>query len=127
MTRTSPELAPALQTFAPHQRTLSRPSLQTLNPMGKSVDVVWAPQQREDVCPAAYDLIRNRPTYTADLQWNRVSNLEFSDPEAETLPLGHNHTHDVLLTSHFEATKGAFRDGSCHSESETRSEDEDGT
>ncbi|GBM58174.1 hypothetical protein AVEN_163941-1, partial [Araneus ventricosus] len=27
--------------------------------------------------------------YTADLQWNRVSNLEPSGPKAETLPLGH--------------------------------------
>ncbi|GBO33501.1 hypothetical protein AVEN_101189-1 [Araneus ventricosus] len=27
--------------------------------------------------------------YTADLQWNRVSNLEPSCPKAETLPLGH--------------------------------------
>ncbi|GBM85817.1 hypothetical protein AVEN_20019-1 [Araneus ventricosus] len=31
----------------------------------------------------------NRPTYTADHQWNRVSNLELSDHEAKTLPLGH--------------------------------------
>ncbi|GBM65803.1 hypothetical protein AVEN_164692-1, partial [Araneus ventricosus] len=27
--------------------------------------------------------------YTADLQWNRVSNLEPSGPKVETLPLGH--------------------------------------
>ncbi|GBL53426.1 hypothetical protein AVEN_119991-1 [Araneus ventricosus] len=27
--------------------------------------------------------------YTADLQWNRVSNLEPSGPKAETIPLGH--------------------------------------
>ncbi|GBO31769.1 hypothetical protein AVEN_150738-1 [Araneus ventricosus] len=33
-----------------------------------------------------YDL---QAPYTADLQWNRVSNLKPSDPEAETLPLGH--------------------------------------
>ncbi|GBM92075.1 hypothetical protein AVEN_16585-1 [Araneus ventricosus] len=27
--------------------------------------------------------------HTADLQWNRVSNLESSDPDAEILPLGY--------------------------------------
>ncbi|GBO24706.1 hypothetical protein AVEN_142736-1 [Araneus ventricosus] len=31
----------------------------------------------------------NQAPYTADLQWNRVSNLESSGPKAETLPLGH--------------------------------------
>ncbi|GBN30000.1 hypothetical protein AVEN_266527-1 [Araneus ventricosus] len=31
----------------------------------------------------------NQAPYTADLQWNRVSNLEPSGPKAETLPLGH--------------------------------------
>ncbi|GBM34840.1 hypothetical protein AVEN_208042-1 [Araneus ventricosus] len=62
MTRTTPELAPALQTSAPHQR--------------------------EDVCPSTQDLACNRPP-TTDLQWNRVSNLEPSGPEVETLPLGH--------------------------------------
>ncbi|GBO15856.1 hypothetical protein AVEN_229143-1 [Araneus ventricosus] len=35
-----------------------------------------------------YDLACNAP-YTADLQWNRVSNLRPSGPEVETLPLGH--------------------------------------
>ncbi|GBO30935.1 hypothetical protein AVEN_62394-1 [Araneus ventricosus] len=38
------------------------------------------------------DLTCNRP---ADLQWNRVSNMEPSGPTAETLPLGHH----VLKTS----------------------------
>ncbi|GBL78220.1 hypothetical protein AVEN_42782-1 [Araneus ventricosus] len=27
--------------------------------------------------------------YTADLQWNRISNLELSGPKAEILPLSH--------------------------------------
>ncbi|GBM45634.1 hypothetical protein AVEN_204763-1 [Araneus ventricosus] len=31
---------------------------------------------------------QNAP-YTADLQWNRVSNLEPSGPKTEKLPLGH--------------------------------------
>ncbi|GBL92162.1 hypothetical protein AVEN_91508-1 [Araneus ventricosus] len=63
MTRTTIGLTPPRQTCAPHQ---------------------W-----EDVCPPTYDLACNRYTYTADLQWNRVSNLEPLGTEAETLPLGH--------------------------------------
>ncbi|GBM64879.1 hypothetical protein AVEN_200287-1 [Araneus ventricosus] len=35
----------------------------------------------------AYGLTCNRPTYAANLQWNRVSNLEPSGPKAETLYL----------------------------------------
>ncbi|GBM24450.1 hypothetical protein AVEN_41098-1 [Araneus ventricosus] len=35
-----------------------------------------------------YDYEHATGPYTVD-QWNRVSNLEPSDPEAETLPLGH--------------------------------------
>ncbi|GBM76805.1 hypothetical protein AVEN_122183-1 [Araneus ventricosus] len=34
------------------------------------------------VCPLTSDLRCTRPTYTADLQWTRVSNLEPSGPEA---------------------------------------------
>ncbi|GBN56776.1 hypothetical protein AVEN_58555-1 [Araneus ventricosus] len=34
-----------------------------------------------------YDLTCNRPTYTADLKWDRVSNVEPSLSEAETLPI----------------------------------------
>ncbi|GBN36892.1 hypothetical protein AVEN_176902-1 [Araneus ventricosus] len=63
MTRTTPQLARPLQTSAPHQ---------------------W-----EDVWPLTYDLTGKRPTYTAILQWNQVSNLEPSGSEAETLQLGH--------------------------------------
>ncbi|GBM12592.1 hypothetical protein AVEN_146775-1 [Araneus ventricosus] len=36
-----------------------------------------------------YDLTSNRATYTEDIQWNQVSNLESSGHEAETLLLGH--------------------------------------
>ncbi|GBM46499.1 hypothetical protein AVEN_78890-1 [Araneus ventricosus] len=34
--------------------------------------------------PPTYYLTCNRPTYTGDLQWNRVLNLEPCDPEAKT-------------------------------------------
>ncbi|GBM05699.1 hypothetical protein AVEN_175547-1 [Araneus ventricosus] len=62
MTRALSELAP-LQISALHQRwVVSRP---------------------------ASDLTCNRPTYTENLQWNRVSNSETSDPEAVNLPLGY--------------------------------------
>ncbi|GBM53519.1 hypothetical protein AVEN_129516-1 [Araneus ventricosus] len=60
MTRATPELAPPLQTFAPHQR--------------------------EDVWPTIYDLNCTRPPYMADFQWNLVSNLEPSGPEVKTPP-----------------------------------------
>ncbi|GBO02250.1 hypothetical protein AVEN_89404-1 [Araneus ventricosus] len=63
MTTATFELAPPLQTSAPHQR-----------------EDVWSP---------TYDLTCNKPKHMADLQWNRVSNMEPSGPEAETLPLGH--------------------------------------
>ncbi|GBN21115.1 hypothetical protein AVEN_49215-1 [Araneus ventricosus] len=36
--------------------------------------------------------------YTADLQWNRVSNLRPSGPEVETLPLGHRGLYPTLET-----------------------------
>ncbi|GBO09547.1 hypothetical protein AVEN_209446-1 [Araneus ventricosus] len=50
---TTPELAPPLQTSAPHRR-----------------EDLWSP---------TYDLTCNRSQYTTDRQWNRVSNLEPSD------------------------------------------------
>ncbi|GBN00455.1 hypothetical protein AVEN_203538-1 [Araneus ventricosus] len=71
MTRTTPELGLPLQTFAPHQH--------------------------QDVWPPTYDLTRNRPTNTADLQWNRVPSLGPSVPGAETLPLSHR---DLLFCMH---------------------------
>ncbi|GBL79016.1 hypothetical protein AVEN_48972-1 [Araneus ventricosus] len=50
----------------------------------------WHPlsHQREDDWFPTYDLTCNRPRYAADVQWNRVSNLEPFGPDAETLPLG---------------------------------------
>ncbi|GBM04986.1 hypothetical protein AVEN_60193-1 [Araneus ventricosus] len=63
MTRTTPELALPLQATAPHQR--------------------------QDVWPPTYDLASNKPTYTVDLRWNRVSSLEPSGFKAQTLPQGH--------------------------------------
>ncbi|GBN77269.1 hypothetical protein AVEN_130965-1 [Araneus ventricosus] len=47
-----------------------------------------APCQREDVWPLRMICVQQAP-YTADLQWNRVSNLRPSGPKVETLPLGH--------------------------------------
>ncbi|GBN40407.1 hypothetical protein AVEN_199480-1 [Araneus ventricosus] len=43
-----------------------------------------------------YDLACYRYTYTADLQWNGVSSLKPSSPEAENLPLGHRGPYKVL-------------------------------
>ncbi|GBL81074.1 hypothetical protein AVEN_83148-1 [Araneus ventricosus] len=37
----------------------------------------------------AYDVMCIKPTNMTDLQWNQVSNLEPSGPEAETLSLSH--------------------------------------
>ncbi|GBN98974.1 hypothetical protein AVEN_44470-1 [Araneus ventricosus] len=62
MARTTPELAPPLQTSTPHQREDAWPPLMIQSGAGP---------------------------YSADLQWNRVSSLEPSGPKAETLPLGH--------------------------------------
>ncbi|GBM26986.1 hypothetical protein AVEN_47186-1 [Araneus ventricosus] len=47
--------------------------------------------------PPMYDLTCNRPTYTADVQWNQVSNLELSGPEVETLPIGDRVKKDVKV------------------------------
>ncbi|GBN20446.1 hypothetical protein AVEN_188504-1 [Araneus ventricosus] len=53
------------------------------------------------------DLTCNRPTYTADLQWNRVTNLKPSGPETKTLPLGHNNGHSWKFGEE-DAHLGAF-------------------
>ncbi|GBL87887.1 hypothetical protein AVEN_192061-1 [Araneus ventricosus] len=46
-------------------------------------------ERHEFPCTQQCDLAEEfRPHHTTDLQWNRVSNLESSGPEAETLPLG---------------------------------------
>ncbi|GBN55516.1 hypothetical protein AVEN_226986-1 [Araneus ventricosus] len=42
--------------------------------------------------------------YTADLRWNRVSNLRPSDPEVETLPLGHR----VLCSGRKHVVNGPY-------------------
>ncbi|GBO34821.1 hypothetical protein AVEN_205819-1 [Araneus ventricosus] len=55
MTRTTPELAPPLQTSAPHQR--------------------------EDVWLHTYDLMRNRSITRRIFYWNRVSNMEPPTPK----------------------------------------------
>ncbi|GBM73338.1 hypothetical protein AVEN_5200-1 [Araneus ventricosus] len=47
---------------------------------GRASVGIFAPHQLEDVCPATDDLTSNRPTWMAELQWNRVSNMEPSGP-----------------------------------------------
>ncbi|GBN93217.1 hypothetical protein AVEN_133254-1 [Araneus ventricosus] len=62
MTRTTPEMAPPLQTSARHKR-----------------ENFWTP---------TYDLTFNRPT-NSNLQWNQVSNLQPTGSKVETLQQGH--------------------------------------
>ncbi|GBN20262.1 hypothetical protein AVEN_209989-1 [Araneus ventricosus] len=64
MARTTPELAAPLQTSAPHQRETLRLIIML-------------------------DLTCSRSAYVADLQCNRISNLEPSGSEAEASPIGH--------------------------------------
>ncbi|GBM97732.1 hypothetical protein AVEN_11839-1 [Araneus ventricosus] len=45
------------------------------------------------------DLTCTRPTYTAHLQWNRVSSLKPSGSEAENLPVGHRGS-EILKNRH---------------------------
>ncbi|GBM75666.1 hypothetical protein AVEN_45554-1 [Araneus ventricosus] len=78
MTRTTPELAPPSPNFH-------------ATPTGGRL-------------ATTYDLACNRPPYTADLQWNRVSNLEPSGPKAETLPLGHRGLPFLTYKQPFDAT-----------------------
>ncbi|GBM88348.1 hypothetical protein AVEN_20834-1 [Araneus ventricosus] len=75
MTRTTPELVPPFQISSPHQR--------------------------EDFLPTAHYLECSIPTYTADLQWNRVSSLKPSGPKASLYHL------DRLLIQ----TNGAVKTG----------------
>ncbi|GBM12350.1 hypothetical protein AVEN_116788-1 [Araneus ventricosus] len=78
------ELAPLLQTSAPHQ--LPRPSFWTLNPMGELVGTT----QAGGYLATTFDLKCNRPhtrPLNTDLQWNWVSSMEPFGPGAETLPL----------------------------------------
>ncbi|GBO11853.1 hypothetical protein AVEN_165989-1 [Araneus ventricosus] len=50
-----------------------------------------------------FDLTCNRSTYTVDLQWNLVLNLESSGPEAKTTrPLRPQHSPDINVnTTHY--------------------------
>ncbi|GBN30162.1 hypothetical protein AVEN_213963-1 [Araneus ventricosus] len=83
MARTSPELAPPLQTSAQHQREDVWPPTHVLR-----LSVYKRPHHTSgrsfDPRP---DLACTRHTYTADFESNRVSNQELSGLEAETLPL----------------------------------------
>ncbi|GBM71115.1 hypothetical protein AVEN_43821-1 [Araneus ventricosus] len=73
MTRTASDLVPPFETSTPHQRG--------------------------DVLPPTFDLTA---LYTADIQLNRVSNLQPFDPEVETLPLG-QHGPLLLVKWHNES------------------------
>ncbi|GBL93684.1 hypothetical protein AVEN_32286-1, partial [Araneus ventricosus] len=55
----------------------------------------------------------NRLTYMADIQWNRVSNLELSGSKVETLPLGHRGLNFSVKSSEF--THGAPHNASSFS------------
>ncbi|GBM58869.1 hypothetical protein AVEN_87161-1 [Araneus ventricosus] len=48
-----------------------------------------APHLQEGVLSTTYDLTCNKPTYTADLHWNRISNLGTSGSENKALPQAH--------------------------------------
>ncbi|GBM30211.1 hypothetical protein AVEN_165812-1 [Araneus ventricosus] len=48
--------------------------------------------------PSMYDLTCIEATCTVDLQWNWVSSLEPSGPEAETLPRGHRGPYHMGYT-----------------------------
>ncbi|GBL60191.1 hypothetical protein AVEN_177887-1 [Araneus ventricosus] len=67
-----------------------------IQPRSDDKEDTWAgPPPSIRITPAGgrlaltYDLTCNRTAYTADIQWNRVSNLEPSSSGAETLPLSH--------------------------------------
>ncbi|GBN11502.1 hypothetical protein AVEN_250079-1 [Araneus ventricosus] len=66
MTKTTPELAPPLQTSAPHQfplRPVTRPCTRWGRPRWNGC---CAPYQRADVCPPTYDLKCNLAPHMAD-------------------------------------------------------------
>ncbi|GBM43752.1 hypothetical protein AVEN_153391-1 [Araneus ventricosus] len=82
------------RTSAPHQPPL-RPT--------SAVHSKWvehAPHHQEDVWPTP-DLARTMLKGTADLQWNRSLNLESSDSEAVTLPLGHRGSYRTAMRAQY--------------------------
>ncbi|GBN48794.1 hypothetical protein AVEN_225721-1 [Araneus ventricosus] len=60
-----------------------------------------APYQREDVWFPTYDLGRNRPTYSANLQRNRISSHYSTVPETETLPRSLTNWLTIQPMTHF--------------------------
>ncbi|GBN00446.1 hypothetical protein AVEN_123039-1 [Araneus ventricosus] len=64
-----------------HFEPRSTPKLSTPSPSFRTTAEGWS----FDLT----DLTRTSPTHTAILRWNRVSSLEPSDPEAETVPTDH--------------------------------------
>ncbi|GBO20122.1 hypothetical protein AVEN_114153-1 [Araneus ventricosus] len=92
MKRKTLELLPTFSKLLHH--TSSRPSLWTQGPMGDSVDMGYGHHHLwESFWFPGYDLECSGLTYTADLQWNRVSGLRPSGPEVGTLPLGYQGPH----------------------------------
>ncbi|GBL95168.1 hypothetical protein AVEN_253507-1 [Araneus ventricosus] len=90
MTKTTPKLAAPFQGFAAQRREGFGP-----------LYMIW------------------RAAGPIHAKWNRVSNLEHSGPEAESLPLDHRGL------SNFEATRKLFSKG--HHNFEPRSADKDDT
>ncbi|GBM01746.1 hypothetical protein AVEN_56144-1 [Araneus ventricosus] len=66
----------------------------TLDQMTKTTDELAASSPNFRITPTrgatTSELTYTSHKYTEDLQWNRLSNLESSDPEDETIPLGHS-------------------------------------
>ncbi|GBL57617.1 hypothetical protein AVEN_184970-1 [Araneus ventricosus] len=100
MTRRTPEQAPTLFKL-PHHTSVSGMLL-----VIKVTNVLWCfvspwawliftPYAVIGTVPSAGfndtdRLVCIGPTYAVDLHWNRVANLEPSDPEARTSPLDHS-------------------------------------
>ncbi|GBM62867.1 hypothetical protein AVEN_38398-1 [Araneus ventricosus] len=76
MTRTAAELAPPLQTSAPHQ-SFAPTCYQAL----------LSYRQEEKTWTGLPQVDESKKGDDADLQWNQISNLEPSGSEAEALPL----------------------------------------
>ncbi|GBN35283.1 hypothetical protein AVEN_125580-1 [Araneus ventricosus] len=75
MTKTTPELAtpsPSFRITPAGGRLATAYDLASTTPAGGRL-------------ATAYDLASTRPTYTVDLQWNRVSSLEPSGPGSQEL------------------------------------------
>ncbi|GBL99798.1 hypothetical protein AVEN_162813-1 [Araneus ventricosus] len=102
-----------LSKFPHHTGFLLRP-VRALYPIGWSFEHHTS---KMTVDRLLMTLTCNRSTYTAEFQWNRVSSLERSGTDAETLPLSYRGPlserkikSSVILTSPFEAARAAETD-----------------